>query len=95
MYAKSVSYLIKNKVKNVGHLCNLYADLNRCVFKVCLKDCSVRIVLIFSGNLFQSSEARIQNACYQQLWHRNSVEFMTHLFLTKSIVSSSGSQDRR
>ena len=47
----------------MGHKSNLYADWNRCVFNVCLKDCSVRIVLMFSGNLFQSSGVRVPNAC--------------------------------
>ena len=41
---------------DVGDQCSLYANWNRCVFNVCLKDCSVRIVLMFSSNLLQSFE---------------------------------------
>ena len=47
----------------MGHQSDLYADWNRCVFNVCLKDCSVQIVLMFNGSLSQSSGARVPNAC--------------------------------
>ena len=76
----------------MGHQSNLYADWNRCVFNVCLKDCSVGILLMFSGILFWGT-------CTKRLFTNNfgtgmSAKFMAHLFLTKSIVSCSGSQDR-
>ena len=84
MCAKSFSNVIKNKVKNMGRQCNLYADWNWCFFNVCLKDWSVRIVLVLSVNLFQSSGARL---FINKFGTGMSVKFMAHLFLTKSIVS--------
>ena len=54
MCAKSFSILLKTTLKTWDNQSNLYADWNRCVFNVCLKDFSVGIVLMFSGNLFQS-----------------------------------------
>ena len=63
MCAKSFDILLKTRLKTWANQSNLYADWNRCVFNVCLKDCSVGIVLMFSGNLSQSSGARVPNAC--------------------------------